>query len=141
MASIHNTHYPNKHEQFDLDFYIQQVGLYPDLNYVACDSSGKVVGYILACVDYDGNGHVTDFTIVKEHRNKKLGKKLMSATLVEMTEAKLQYCKLHVHVTNETALYVYRDVFDFNQEGLIQDYYGSEKDAYQMSKRLDVLEL
>ena len=142
MSLIHNAQYTEKGSQFNLDFYIQQVGLFPDLNFVACvcESSNKVVGYILACID-DGHGHITDFTISENHRNKMLGKRLMAATLVEMTEKGLKYCKLHVDCSNEAALHVYRDVFAFFIEDTIINYYGDGNNAYLMSKRLDRVDL
>lgn len=54
-------------ENYSMNFYYQHMKYYPDLNYVATDSNGKIVGYVMAFLQLKKNAQNDDWD-EEEHK-------------------------------------------------------------------------
>lgn len=70
------------------------------------------------------------FAIDKEYQNKGLGKKFLTKIVKEY---KGYTWFLEVNVSNHVALNLYK-FFDFNECGIIKNYYGSDLNAVRMTR-------
>jgi ribosomal-protein-alanine N-acetyltransferase len=99
-------------------------------------SSSKIVGYI-ATYPMKDKWVIFSIGISSQHQNKGLGTSLLS-NLIDRASTILHSCKvprlltLHVRVTNERAIHIYRKL-GFQDVKIIPKYYQNEIDAIKMS--------
>ena len=125
-------------ENYQLKYYLYHALAWPALLQVA-DCDGAIVGYVLAKLDEEckdeTRGHITSLSVLRTHR--KLG---LAATLMRAAHAALEEVydaadvSLHVRVSNEAALHLYRDVLRYERVGVEKKYYADGEDAYNMRK-------
>jgi len=125
-------------ENYQLKYYLYHALAWPALLQVA-DCDGAIVGYVLAKLDEECEneirGHITSLSVLRTHR--KLG---LAATLMRAAHAALEEVydakdvSLHVRVSNEAALHLYRDVLRYERVGVEKKYYADGEDAYNMRK-------
>ena len=125
-------------ENYQLKYYLYHALAWPALLQVA-DCDGAIVGYVLAKLDEEckdeTRGHITSLSVLRTHR--KLG---LAATLMRAAHAALEEVydaadvSLHVRVSNEAALHLYRDVLRYERVGVEEKYYADGEDAYNMRK-------
>ena len=125
-------------ENYQLKYYLYHALAWPALLQVA-DCDGAIVGYVLAKLDEECadeiRGHITSLSVLRTHR--KLG---LAATLMRAAHAALEEVydakdvSLHVRVSNEAALHLYRDVLRYERVGVEEKYYADGEDAYNMRK-------
>ena len=123
-------------ENYQMKYYLYHALAWPSLLQVA-DVDGAIVGYVLAKLDEDTSddvrGHITSLSVLRTHR--KLG---LAATLMRAAHRALRECydakdvSLHVRVSNEAAIHLYRDVLKYEEVGVEAKYYADGEDAYNM---------
>lgn len=107
------------------------------------------------------HGHITSISVMRTHRRLGVAEKLMRQSrefcflLPSMLEVVViqanqlcvieramvetfnaQYVSLHVRVSNNAALRLYRDTLGFKTEGIEAKYYADGEDAYSMKQDL-----
>jgi ribosomal protein S18 acetylase RimI-like enzyme len=122
----------------------------------------RIVGYVLAKMEEDPpdgvqHGHITSLSVMRTHRRLGIAEKLMrqarkfpltlqpykTQTLERLTARNAieramvetfgaQYVSLHVRMSNNAALHLYRDTLGFEQEKVEAKYYADGEDAYSM---------
>jgi ribosomal protein S18 acetylase RimI-like enzyme len=122
----------------------------------------RIVGYVLAKMEEDPpdgvqHGHITSLSVMRTHRRLGIAEKLMKQSrtflypypapsfqrgmcfdcsiraeraMVETFQA--QYVSLHVRVSNNAALRLYRDTLGFKNEKIEAKYYADGEDAFSM---------
>lgn len=126
-----------------MKYYLYHILTWPSLSYVAEDSEGRVVGYILAKMEEelgegdDPHGHVTSISVLRTYRRLGLAKKLMVQSQEAMAVVyHAAYVSLHVRKSNRAALGLYRDTLGFTVNNIEHKYYADGEDAYAMQLSL-----
>lgn len=133
----------NLPENYMLKYYLYHALSWPQLSYVAVDTSRstpKVVGYVLAKIDEDNNtsGHITSLSVMRTHRRLGLAEKLMRQSSRAMREYYgARQCSLHVRCSNEAAIGLYSGRLGFEREKVEAKYYADAEDAWCM--KLDLV--
>jgi len=133
----------NLPENYTMKYYLYHAMTWPSLSYVAEDSKGRIVGYILAKMEEDvgpedqAHGHVTSISVLRSYRRLGLAKKLMVQSQEAMaTVYRASYVSLHVRRSNRAALSLYRDTLGFTVKEIETKYYADGEDAYSMKMSL-----
>ncbi|KAF1973158.1 N-acetyltransferase complex ARD1 subunit [Bimuria novae-zelandiae CBS 107.79] len=144
----------NLPENYFCKYYLYHAMSWPQLSYVAVDVSRpsktpygppKIVGYVLAKMEEDPSdgiphGHITSLSVMRTHRRLGLADKLMRQSQRAMAETfAAQYVSLHVRVSNQAALHLYRDTLGFKVDKIEEKYYADGENAYSM--RMDLADL
>ncbi|OCK85389.1 acyl-CoA N-acyltransferase [Lepidopterella palustris CBS 459.81] len=146
----------NLPENYFCKYYLYHAMSWPQLSYVAVDVSRppktpydppKIVGYVLAKMEEepaDGvqHGHITSLSVMRTHRRLGLAEKLMRQSQRAMAETySAHYVSLHVRVSNNAALHLYRDTLGFTVDKIEPKYYADGENAYSMRMELSDLRL
>lgn len=130
-----------------MKYYLYHALSWPQLSYVAVDVSRpkktpydypRIVGYVLAKMEEDPpdgvqHGHITSLSVMRTHRRLGIAEKLMKQSQRAMVETfQAQYVSLHVRVSNNAALRLYRDTLGFKTEKVESRYYADGENAYSM---------
>ncbi|KAI1696187.1 acetyltransferase (GNAT) family domain-containing protein [Ditylenchus destructor] len=115
----------------------------PQISYVAEDSKGNVVGYILAkmqeaSADEIPHGHITSLAVKNARRRLKLAQRLLDKTsraMIEIYNAPYIFAP-YVRVSNQVAVNLYRNVLKFQISKVRSKYYADGEDAYVMKRQL-----
>jgi ribosomal protein S18 acetylase RimI-like enzyme len=126
------------------EYYLYHILSWPQLLYVAENDLGKIVGYVLAKMDDDGDkskegphGHITSLAVLRSYRKLGLATKLMKQAQVTMGECfGANYCSLHVRKSNTAAYHLYTKTLAYEQHAVEKAYYADGEDAYDMRKPL-----
>ncbi|KAK0619245.1 N-terminal acetyltransferase A complex catalytic subunit ard1 [Immersiella caudata] len=144
---IQHANLENLPENYFLKYYLYHALSWPQLSYVAVDVSRpkktpydypKIVGYVLAKMEEeptDGvqHGHITSLSVMRTHRRLGIAEKLMRQSQLAMVETfGAHYVSLHVRVSNQAAIHLYRDTLGFKTEKTETKYYADGEDAYCM---------
>ncbi|KAG0652375.1 N-terminal acetyltransferase A complex catalytic subunit ard1 [Hyphodiscus hymeniophilus] len=142
---------PQNQECYFMKYYLYHALSWPQLSYVAVDVSRpkktpydypRIVGYVLAKMEEDPpdgvqHGHITSLSVMRTHRRLGIAEKLMKQSQRAMVETYgAQYVSLHVRVSNNAALRLYRDTLGFKNENVEAKYYADGEDAYSMKLEL-----
>ncbi|KAI9023260.1 putative N-terminal acetyltransferase complex Ard1 subunit [Hyaloraphidium curvatum] len=129
----------NLPENYQLKYYMYHALSWPQLSYVAEDSKGRIVGYVLAKMEEEGgeapHGHITSLSVMRTYRRLGLAERLMQASqqaMVNIFDA--HYVSLHVRKSNRAALHLYRDTLGFGVSEVEKKYYADGEDAYACKK-------
>ncbi|ABO34543.1 [SSU ribosomal protein S18P]-alanine acetyltransferase [Methanococcus maripaludis C5] len=107
---------------------------FPDGFLVAETEDGKIVGYIIALMEW-GNGHVVSIAVDSAYQNYGIGNALLSATENFLfNECHAKHCVLEVRFDNKKAreFYYKRNYVD---RKVLYNYYDDGADAILMIKR------
>jgi peptide alpha-N-acetyltransferase len=86
------------------------------------------------------HGHITSLSVMRTHRRLGLAEKLMRQSQRAMAETfGAHYVSLHVRVSNNAALHLYRDTLGFTVDKIEPKYYADGEDAYSMRMELSDL--
>ncbi|KAK3681457.1 acyl-CoA N-acyltransferase [Podospora appendiculata] len=144
---IQHANLENLPENYFLKYYLYHALSWPQLSYVAVDVSRppktpydypKIVGYVLAKMEEeptDGvqHGHITSLSVMRTHRRLGIAEKLMRQAQLAMVETfGAQYISLHVRVSNQAAIHLYRTTLGFQTEKTEAKYYADGEDAFCM---------
>jgi ribosomal-protein-alanine N-acetyltransferase len=98
---------------------------------VVAELSGEIVGYMIGCED-NNSFHLSNIAILKAHRRKGFGTKLLSYLLEKLTEnEKIKSCYLEHRPTNKGAFELYKSL-GFIFRGIKKNYYKEGEDAVIM---------
>eukprot|EP00762_Andalucia_godoyi_P005414 ANDGO_08444.mRNA.1 N-alpha-acetyltransferase daf-31 len=138
MIAMQNANLHCLPENYQLKYYLYHALTWPQLLYVAEDHKHRIVGYVLAKMEEDAeepHGHITSVAVMRSHRKLGLATQLMSAVEQDMVQVfGATYCSLHVRVSNQAALHLYRDTLAFRIKDTDKKYYADGEDAYLMVK-------
>ncbi|KAI1733137.1 acetyltransferase (GNAT) family domain-containing protein [Ditylenchus destructor] len=128
-------------ENYQLKYYMYHALSWPQLSYVAEDSKGNVIGYVLAKMEEESeeeaHGHITSLAVKRTYRRLGLAQRLMDQTARAMIETyNARYVSLHVRVSNRAALNLYRNTLKFEINEVEPKYYADGEDAYAMKRLL-----
>lgn len=154
LPLIQHANLENLPENYFLKYYLYHALSWPQLSFVAVDVSRpaktpydypKIVGYVLAKMEEepsDGipHGHITSLSVMRTHRRLGIAEKLMRQSQLAMVETfGAKYVSLHVRVSNQAAIRLYRDTLGFSSDKTEAKYYADGEDAFCM--RLDLAEI
>ncbi|KAL2114376.1 hypothetical protein VUR80DRAFT_8066 [Thermomyces stellatus] len=154
LPLIQHANIENLPENYFLKYYLYHALSWPQLSYVAVDASRprrspydypKIVGYVLAKMEEepaDGvqHGHITSLSVMRTHRRLGIAEKLMRQSQLAMVESfGAQYVSLHVRVSNQAAIHLYRDTLGFQTDKIESKYYADGEDAFCMKLDLSFI--
>ncbi|CRK38487.1 hypothetical protein BN1723_007667, partial [Verticillium longisporum] len=154
LPLIQHANLENLPENYFLKYYLYHALSWPQLSFVAVDVSRpaktpydypKIVGYVLAKMEEepaDGipHGHITSLSVMRTHRRLGIAEKIMRQSQLAMVETfGAQYVSLHVRISNQAAIRLYRDTLGFTSDKTEAKYYADGEDAYCM--RLDLADI
>jgi len=129
-------------ENYQMKYYFYHGLSWPQLSFVAEESRGKIVGYVLAKMEEESDevphGHITSLAVQRSHRRLGIAQKLMdqaSRAMIECFNAK--YVSLHVRKSNRAALNLYTTTLKFKISEIEPKYYADGEDAYAMRRDLE----
>jgi [ribosomal protein S18]-alanine N-acetyltransferase len=99
------------------------------------ETSGKIIGFILARIQRSGRAHILTLDVVPEARRCRVGAKLMAVLHRELKRRQIDVCMLEVGVSNSAAQRLYEKL-NYKYIGTLRGYYGEGEDAYRMVRNL-----
>ncbi len=102
----------------------------PD-TFLVAEYNRKVVGYVMAYLKPDLEGHVMSIAVHPNYRGNGIGSTLMSEVIGRLFRLGAKYVGLEVRVSNERAIKLY-ERFGFIKAKRIMAYYSDGEDAYYM---------
>ncbi len=102
----------------------------PD-TFLVAEYNGRVVGYVMAYLRPDLEGHIMSIAVDPEYRGNGIGKALMLEVMERLVKKGAQYIGLEVRVSNERAIKLYEGL-GFRKVKRIIGYYADGEDAYYM---------
>jgi len=151
IPHVQHANITNLPENYFMKYYLYHALSWPQLSYVAVDVSRpkktpydypRIVGYVLAKMEEDPpdgvqHGHITSLSVMRTHRRLGIAEKLMRQSQRAMVETfGAQYVSLHVRMSNNAALHLYRDTLGFKTDKIESKYYADGEDAYSMKQDL-----
>ncbi|WP_297062865.1 ribosomal protein S18-alanine N-acetyltransferase [Thermococcus sp.] len=102
----------------------------PD-TFLVAEYNGKVIGYVMAYLRPDLEGHIMSIAVDKYYRGNGIGSALLTEAIERLIERGARYIGLEVRVSNENAIRLY-ERFGFKKVKRIIGYYSDGEDAYYM---------
>jgi len=96
----------------------------------------EIVGSAMCMMSEErGEGRVASVAVLPRFRRKGIGVRLLEACEIGFAERGLTVSELEVDVGNEAAIALYMSK-GYEVRGLIEDFYGADRDAYAMARPL-----
>lgn len=102
----------------------------PD-TFLVAEYNGRVIGYVMAYLRPDLEGHIMSIAVDKRYRGNGIGSALLTEAIERLIERGARYIGLEVRVSNEKAIKLY-ERFGFRRVKRIIGYYSDSEDAYYM---------
>ncbi|WP_297073919.1 ribosomal protein S18-alanine N-acetyltransferase [Thermococcus sp.] len=102
----------------------------PD-TFLVAEYNGKVIGYVMAYLRPDLEGHIMSIAVDKYYRGNGIGSALLTEAIERLIARGARYIGLEVRVSNENAIRLY-ERFGFKKVKRIIGYYSDGEDAYYM---------
>ena len=139
IYSIRNCNLANLPENYNLDFYNNQLRNWPGLSFVVEDESKNVVGYALARIEDHHNhnsgyprkslGHIVSVAVSEKHRGQKLGFRLIDLIHNQMSlNYDINDINLFCRASNKAATNLYRSLH-YQTSSIIPNYYSDGEDG------------
>ena len=128
-------------EDYPYFFYKSILDNYPESFQVACDSNGKIIGYIMWRVErapamnslkLTNKGHLVSIAVIKSYRRSGIAATLLSNSMKKLKKYKVDEFVLEVRVSNYVAINLYKK-FNFNPHNIKEKYYRDGENAYYMT--------
>ncbi|ELR06069.1 hypothetical protein GMDG_07780 [Pseudogymnoascus destructans 20631-21] len=147
IPHVQHANITNLPENYFMKYYLYHALSWPQLSFVAVDVARppkspydppRIVGYVLAKMEEEpadgvAHGHITSLSVMRTHRRLGIAEKLMRQAQKAMVETfQSQYVSLHVRISNNAALRLYRDTLGFRNDKIEAKYYADGEDAYSM---------
>ncbi|KFY87584.1 hypothetical protein V500_06876, partial [Pseudogymnoascus sp. VKM F-4518 (FW-2643)] len=147
IPHVQHANITNLPENYFMKYYLYHALSWPQLSFVAVDVARppktpydppRIVGYVLAKMEEEpadgvAHGHITSLSVMRTHRRLGIAEKLMRQAQKAMVETfQSQYVSLHVRMSNNAALRLYRDTLGFQNDKIEAKYYADGEDAYSM---------
>lgn len=131
-------------EHYSDYFYYEILSEFPE-TFLIAELNGQAVGYIMCRIEYGFShlrrlglarkGHVVSVAVLKEHRGKGVGTKLLQLAQEEMERKACTECYLEVRVSNLEAISLYRKL-NYKTVGRMEGYYKDGEPAFMMATQL-----
>jgi ribosomal protein S18 acetylase RimI-like enzyme len=127
-----------------MKYYFYHLLSWPQLLWVAEDFDGRIVGYVLAKMNEEGessgdsnkqakHGHITSLSVLRTHRKRGIATALMRRSQLEMRDVfHAEYVSLHVRKSNQAAYHLYSITLQYEVNDVEKGYYADGEDAYDM---------
>ncbi len=102
----------------------------PD-TFLVAEYNGKVIGYVMAYLRPDLEGHIMSIAVDPAYRGNGIGSALLVEAIERLIKKGARYIGLEVRVSNERAIRLY-ERFGFKKVKRIIGYYVDGEDAYYM---------
>ncbi|WP_297068574.1 ribosomal protein S18-alanine N-acetyltransferase [Thermococcus sp.] len=102
----------------------------PD-TFLVAEYNGKVIGYVMAYLRPDLEGHVMSIAVDPDYRGRGIGSALLSEVIERLAARGAKWIGLEVRVSNENAIKLY-ERFGFKKIKRVIGYYSDGEDAYYM---------
>ncbi|EEB73917.1 ribosomal protein S18-alanine N-acetyltransferase [Thermococcus sp. AM4] len=99
--------------------------------FLVAEYNGKVIGYVMAYLRPDLEGHIMSIAVDKRYRGNGIGSALLTEAIDRLIARGARYIGLEVRVSNEKAIKLY-ERFGFRKVKRIIGYYSDGEDAYYM---------
>ncbi|KAG2142418.1 acyl-CoA N-acyltransferase [Suillus clintonianus] len=139
LTKIQQCNLHNLPENYHMRYWAYSFITWPEVSYLAEDSSGRVVGYVLSSIEPDEEfpwlqvGHVNSLSVLRTYRRLGLAKRLMMLSRKAMTDSyNIEYIQLHVRKSNRAAFNLYSQKLGFEIHRKEVGYYGDGEDAFSM---------
>ncbi len=131
-------------EHYSDYFYYEILKDFPS-TFLIAEQNRAVAGYIMCRMEYGlsmtkrfglaKKGHVISVAVLKEHRGKGVGTKLIQESLGEIRKQSGKECYLEVRITNQGAIDLYKRI-GFKVTSTLHGYYKDGESAYTMAMSL-----
>jgi len=123
-------------ENYDLETYEKLLSIY-DMTYVlVCENPQTIAGYVIGSIEDGVEAHIVSIAVLPEFRNKGFGQRLLLTLLVDAKRKGLKSCSLHVRVSNEQAISIYKHL-KFQPIREIEKYYSEDgENGFLMRRQL-----
>lgn len=131
-------------EHYSDYFYYEILKDFPS-TFLIAELNGRVAGYIMCRMEYGlsmtkrfglaKKGHIISIAVLKEHRGRGIGTKLIHDALEEIRNENGKECYLEVRITNEGAIDLYKRI-GFKVSSTLHGYYKDGESAYTMAMPL-----
>jgi len=127
-------------EDYPYFFYKSILDNYPESFLVACNSNGKIIGYIMWRVErtpainrlkLKNNGHLVSIAVSKNYRQLGVASTLLSHSMKKTQKHKIDEFVLEVRITNYEAINLYKK-FNYKTHSIKEKYYRDGENAYYM---------
>eukprot|EP00658_Telonema_sp_P-2_P027637 TRINITY_DN21314_c0_g1_i1.p1 TRINITY_DN21314_c0_g1~~TRINITY_DN21314_c0_g1_i1.p1 ORF type:complete len:172 (+),score=38.87 TRINITY_DN21314_c0_g1_i1:197-712(+) len=125
-------------ETYNIPFYLQYLGRWPELCMTAESANGDTMGYFLGKSEGQGenwHGHVTAVTVDPAYRRLGIAQHFMSDLEQKSDKMEGYFVDLFVRLSNTVAINMYKKL-GYSIYRHIYGYYSGEEDAYDMRKAL-----
>jgi ribosomal-protein-alanine N-acetyltransferase len=128
-------------EDYPYFFYKSILDNYPESFLVACNDTGKIIGYIMWRVERTpaihslkliNKGHLVSIAVLKNCRRLGVASALLAKSMKNIKKHKINEFVLEVRVSNYTAINLYKK-FNFNTHSIKEKYYRDGENAYFMT--------
>ncbi|MDV3103000.1 ribosomal protein S18-alanine N-acetyltransferase [Thermococcus waiotapuensis] len=102
----------------------------PD-TFLVAEYNGKVIGYVMAYLRPDLEGHIMSIAVDPAYRGNGIGSALLTEAIERLIQKGARYIGLEVRVSNERAIGLY-ERFGFRKVKRVIGYYSDGEDAYYM---------
>ncbi len=123
--------FPNPYGKNLLLYYHKES---PD-TFLVAEFLKRVVGYVIAVVEYGDVGHILSIAVKKEFRRRGIGSLLLEEILKRLKRKNCKSVYLEVRVSNIPAISLYKK-YGFICKGIIRKYYLDGEDAFLFKKDL-----
>lgn len=125
-------------ENYQFKYYLYHYISWPRCSWVALIKN-KIVGYVLTKMEEESGklpwGHITSLAVLQPYRGMGIAETLMKCAEISLFHFyKASHITLHVRVSNDSAIHLYRDKLGFTVGALDEKYYADGEDAYNMKK-------
>lgn len=117
-------------EQYPRGVFLVFLENNPD-TFLVAEYHGKVIGYVMAYLRPDLEGHIMSIAVDPAYRGNGIGSTLLSEAIERLIKKGARYIGLEVRVSNEKAIKLY-ERFGFRRIKRIIGYYADGEDAYYM---------
>jgi len=128
-------------EDYPYFFYKSILDNYADSFLVACNSSEKVIGYIMWRVEklpskynleFTNKGHLVSIAVLKNYRRLGIASALLNKSMLKVKNHNIDEFVLEVRVSNYLAISLYKK-FKFKTHSIKNKYYRDGENAYYMT--------
>jgi ribosomal-protein-alanine N-acetyltransferase len=132
-------------EDYPYFFYKSILDSYGESFLVACNTDGKIIGYIMWRVeklpsrygfDMENKGHLVSLAVTKEYRRLGIASALLVKSMKKIKKHDIDEYVLEVRVTNFNAINLYKK-FKFSTHSIKYKYYRDGENAYFMKKEVE----
>jgi ribosomal-protein-alanine N-acetyltransferase len=102
----------------------------PD-TFLVAEYNGRVIGYVMAYLRPDLEGHIMSIAVDPKYRGKGVGSALLSEVIERLAARGAKWIGLEVRVSNQNAINLY-ERFGFKRIKRVIGYYSDGEDAYYM---------